>query len=76
MFSSWLFPVLLKAVLAQGRAYELTAEDSDCLEVAEDFITADISRWDEAQQTLGWSEVEERISWRALDRALQNRGSS
>lgn len=70
MFAAWLFPLVLKTVLASENLYVLTDHDRDCIALCEDFVVEDVSFWDQEKARLRWCEVEEKISEREFDRIL------
>ncbi|MCD6076077.1 MAG: hypothetical protein K0R89_15 [Ramlibacter sp.] len=70
MFSSWLLPLVLKAVLAREGRYTLGPYEADCLQMCELFLAADVSSYRKEEVRLRWSEVEEEISSKELERYL------
>jgi hypothetical protein len=70
MFSSWLFPYLLKSVLSNLGLYSISNFERDCLAGAETFFGHDISHWDEDACVLKWNEVEGALFENELGRLL------
>lgn len=71
MFSSWLFPFVVKNILATANFYRLTDDDLDEIANCELFLSHDISHWDTERQRLTWQDVEEAFDERRIERFLR-----
>lgn len=70
MFSSWLFPLLLKRVLVDAGIHALSECDRFYLSHCERFITSNVAEFDEKTGRLQWGNVEAVLELEWLARIL------
>jgi hypothetical protein len=71
MFASWLFPLMVKGVLAEYDLYTLSDQDKDCRADFEEFFAADVSL-PKTDFTLPWNDVIDEIDRKDLRRLLES----
>lgn len=71
LFSSWLFPLMVKKLLSDNGLYQLSSLDSDCRARIEEFFAHDILARD-IEGRLYWSRVEDDMRMNELGRALRS----
>jgi len=69
LFSSWLFPLMVKKVLSDSGYYQLSDLDAECRARGEEFFAHDVLAQD-ADGRLYWTLVEDEMRLRELGRAL------
>jgi len=71
LFSSWLFPLMVKKILVDAKIYQLSDEDLAFRKRCEEFLAHDLlSRVQEGSDERWWSRVESKISESLLTDAL------
>jgi hypothetical protein len=70
MFASWLFPLMVKGVVAEHGVYTLSDEDKDCRSDFEQFFAEDISK-PNADSSLPWNVVINAIEEKDLERSVR-----
>lgn len=71
LFSSWLFPLIVKKVLSDAGYYQLSELDKECRASFEDFFAYDILTQD-AKGQFYWSVVDDKLRLRELGRELSS----
>jgi hypothetical protein len=73
LFGSWLFPLMIKKILASLGLYALTEEDNLYRQGCEKFLAHDLLAWDEEKDESEWSKVESKLHQEARSRKLETR---
>lgn len=70
-FGSWLFPLVIKKILATSSAYQLTEKDALYRQGCEKFLAHNLLAWDEEKGESEWSKVESKLHQEAISRKIE-----